>query len=73
MGDEDRKINRPEPRRFEKGGGTAMKVSSNISVVGYITNQKNGRSGEGRDHAVPMGILLFAANEVITEAKKYRA
>ena len=64
MGDENGKIDGANPTlAFETN-------RTDLEVINQIGDEKQARARERRQHAAPMGLAVFAANETIAGKKK---
>ena len=73
MGQQNGEINGTEPGGIAEYGRAAVQIISQISVVGEVANQEQGRSCERGDHAVAVRALILAPDEIITPTEEYRA
>src|SRR5882672_3335067 len=73
MREQNRQVNRAEPRRIQKSRRALMQNDGEISVIRQIANQKNNRGAECGNHAVAVRDDFFLADENKSCREKNRA
>src|SRR5439155_13079483 len=72
MRDQDRQIDRPEPRWITEDCWPFMQVIMKAIVIGYIRNQEEHRRDERRNHAVAVRLDALTLDQTVPGGKEAR-
>ena len=73
VGQKNPQIDRAKPGRVPEDRRPPVQIIRQVAVVGDVTAEKERGGNERRDHAIAVGRLVLAADEVIAGAQEDRA